>query len=207
VGSGTALTTTTLYRQLFGAGLPDDRTTYLSNEDALVQLITDKSVDVVVIVAGQPAKLLADMKPEARRHVKLLKVDMQHPATKAALKTYFPATVRHTSYPNLIDEDLAALAVKAFLVTYDFDRAYTEARLRRFARALCRNLPVLREKGHPKWREVETTLPDLGRGWAYYPATHRELSGCRVAAAPPDAPEAGRKRACTQQEQVLGLCD
>jgi len=37
--------------------------------------------------------------------------------SKAALKTYFPAMVRASSYPNLLTEDLPALAVKAYLVT------------------------------------------------------------------------------------------
>ena len=32
---------------------------FLSNEDALVKLTGDKSIDVVVVVAGQPAKLLS----------------------------------------------------------------------------------------------------------------------------------------------------
>src|SRR5688572_8518187 len=62
--SGTAMSATTLYRQLFGEALPEARTSFLSNEDALVKLTGDRSVDVVVVVAGQPAKLLVDMKPE-----------------------------------------------------------------------------------------------------------------------------------------------
>lgn len=178
LGSGTALTTSTLYRLMFGEAPPEQNTTFLSNEDALVKLTTDKTVDVVAVVAGQPAKLLADMKPEARQHIKLLKLDAQHQASKAALKTYFPATVRAGSYPNLLSEDVPGLAVKAFLVTYDFRSGKTADSLRRFARALCDNFALLREKGHPKWREVELTLPDLGRGWYYYPPTAQELRAC-----------------------------
>ena len=74
-------------------------------------------------------------------------------------------TVRESSYPNLLTEDLPALAVKAYLVTYDFTLPATEGYLRRFARSLCQNFSTLQEKGHPKWREVELALPDLGRGW------------------------------------------
>ena len=59
LGSGTALTSATLYRLMFGEPMSETNATYLSNEDALVKLITDKTVDVVAIVAGQPAKLLA----------------------------------------------------------------------------------------------------------------------------------------------------
>ena len=50
-------------------------TPLLTNEEALVKLTVDKSLDVVVVVAGQPAKLLVDMKPEARQLIKLLKFD------------------------------------------------------------------------------------------------------------------------------------
>jgi TRAP transporter TAXI family solute receptor len=203
LGSGTALTSTTLYRLMFGGPIPEANASFFSNEDALVKLITDKSVDVVAVIAGQPAKLLVDMKPEARKLIKLLKFDPGQPSSQAALKTYVAATVRAGSYPNLLVDDVPALAVKAYLVTYDFSLKATEDSLRRFARSLCQNFAVLQEKGHPKWREVDIALPDLGRGWAYYPATASELRACVAARARPKAPP---PRACTQQEQILGLC-
>lgn len=207
MGSGTALTSATLYRLMFDRDLPVPGTTYVSNEEALVKLITDKSIDVVTVVAGQPAKLLVDMKPEARQLIKLLKVDPDHPSTQAALKTYFSATVRASSYPSLLTDDLPALAVKAFLVTYDFNRRGAGEHLRRFAQSLCSNFPALREKGHPKWREVDLTLPALGRGWSYYSLTERELRGCAAKSLRRDAQAPSRPaRPCTQQEQILGLC-
>lgn len=49
-------------------------------------LDTDKSVDVVAVNAGQPAKLLVDMKPEARKLIKLLKFDPNQPASQDALR-------------------------------------------------------------------------------------------------------------------------
>ena len=202
IGSGTALTTSTLYRLMFARALPEDRTTFLSNENALVKLIEDKSVDVVAIVAGQPARLLTDMKPEARQFIKLLKVDSLHPSTRAVQTTYFPATVRATSYPNLLAEDVPSFAVRAFLVTYDYNLAQTKQSLARFARSLCKNFSTLRTSGHPKWREVELALPDLGRGWFYYAPTFRELRACSVATMA-RSPRAGP---CTQQERILGLC-
>ncbi|MEP6943413.1 MAG: TAXI family TRAP transporter solute-binding subunit [Betaproteobacteria bacterium] len=203
LGSGTALTSATLYRLMFGEPLPDASATYLSNEDALVKLITDKTVDVVAIVAGQPAKLLADMKPEARQHIKLLKFDPNQSSSKAALKSYFPATVRAASYPNLLTEDLSGLAVKAFLVTYDYRLRGTANNMRQFARSLCKNFSTLQEKGHPKWREVQLALPDLGRGWFYFAPTSQEIRSC-IAGAPKEI--ARPAKACTQQERILGLC-
>jgi len=203
LGSGTALTTATLYRLMFNEPIADSQATFLTNEDALVKLVSDKTIDVVAIVAGQPAKLLVDMKPEARELIRLLEFDPNQAASKAALKTYFPATVRASSYPNLLAQDLPGLAVRAYLVTYDYNLKATKEYLTRFARSLCQNFSVLQEKGHPKWREVEMALPDLGRGWFYYPATAKEIRSCMAART---VPKSSPARACTQQERILGLC-
>jgi TRAP transporter TAXI family solute receptor len=203
LGSGTALTTSTLYRLMFGEALPDGRTTFLTNENALIKLIDDRTVDVVAVVAGQPAKLLADMKPEARQFIKLLRIDSNHPTTKAALQTYFPATVRATSYPNLLVEDVPAIAVRAFLVTYDYKLQQTKQSLARLAQSLCQNFSALQAKGHPKWREVDLSMPPLGRGWFYYGPTSTELRSCGQA-----TPTKARRPTedCSQHERILGLC-
>jgi len=42
----------------------------------------DKTVDVVVVAAGQPAPLISNMKPEAQKFIKLLKFDPEHPSSK-----------------------------------------------------------------------------------------------------------------------------
>jgi len=199
--SGTAMSATTIYRQMFNATIAETNVSYLSNEDALVKLIGDKSIDVVVVVAGQPAKLLVDMKPEARQLIKLLKFDANQPASKAALRTYFPATVRAASYPNLLPEDVPGVAVKAFLVTYDYKLANTAQHLTSFAQSLCRNFATLQQQGHPKWREVDLALPELGHGWSYYPRTERALRTCLASIPKPKPP-----MQCNQQERILGLC-
>ena len=210
-GSGTALTSFTLYRAMFGGAMPQASTSFFSNEEALAKLVTDRSVDVVAVVAGQPAKLLVDMKPESRKLIKLLRFDPSHASSNAVLKTYFPVKVRASSYPNLLAEDIPALAVKAFLVTYDFQLKDTETSLRHLARSLCQNFSLLQEKGHPKWREVEMVLPKLGRGWSYYQPTAGEIQSCAAStvsaakAAPPVAIPVSK--ACSQQEKILGLCN
>ena len=207
LGSGTALTSATLYRLMYGESMPQASTSYQSNEEALAKLVTDKSIDVVAVVAGQPAKLLVDMKPESRQLIKLLKFDPNHVSSKAVLKTYFSANVRASSYPNLLASDLSGLAVKALLVTYDFQLKDTGSRLRQLARSLCQNFSTLQANGHPKWREVELTLPDLGRGWFYYAPTAHEIRNCN-----PAEPKLARQamsrpaKQCTQQELILGLC-
>ena len=207
LGSGTALTTTTLYRLMFNEPIPEPHASYLSNDDALVKLLADKSLDVVAVIAGQPAKILVDMKPEARQFLRLLKFDPNHESSKAALKTYFPATVRATNYPNLLAEDLPGLAVKAFLVTYDYNLKQTRDHLARFARSLCQNFSRLQEKGHPKWREVELALPSLGQGWFYYPTTTTELRACLAGTATAEKAKSQPAKACSQQQKILGLCE
>ena len=211
LGSGTALTSATLYRQMFGSPLADDKAQFLSNEEGLSRLVTDKSVDVVIIVAGQPAKVLADMQPEAKELIKLLRFDPDHPASKEAVKTYFPATVRASSYPNLLTEDVPTLAVKAFLITYNYDQPYTRRNLANFAHSLCTNFGKLQAEGHPKWKEVKLELPEVGRGWTYYSETTREIQACLAGSAPAPAaasPAAAPvRRTCNQQERILGICN
>ncbi len=199
--SGTAMSATTMYRQMFGRSIGDDRLSFLSNEDALVKLTGDKSIDVVVVVAGQPAKLLVDMKPEAKALIRLLKLDVEHPASKVALKTYFATTVRAASYPNLLTEDIAGLAVKAYLVTYDYSRDATQTRLAQFAKSLCQNFDKLQTQGHPKWKEVSLTMPQLGQGWTYFGPTARELGRCGTAQA-----ASKPAKACSTEQKILGLC-
>lgn len=209
VQSGTAMSATTIYRLMFGQPLPERQASTYTNEEALIRLTGDRSVDVVVIVAGQPAKLLADMKPEARQFVRLLSVDGQNAASQAALKTYFPATIRSASYPNWLDEDVQGLAVKAFLVTYDYGWKVTVDHLMRFARSLCDNFAILQTEGHPKWRDVDVRLPPLGAGWRYYPPMEKVLRECAAsppAPAPVPAAASAAPPSCTQQERVLGLC-
>jgi hypothetical protein len=197
IGSGTALSATTLYRLMFGEPIAESNAQYLSNEDALVKLTVNKTIDVAIIVAGQPAKLFVDMKPEAQQFIKLLRLDERAPEIARARKTYFPATIRTESYPAWLKENVPTLTVKAFLVTYDYNLQATRANLTRFADALCRNFDKLQAHGHQKWKEVRLDLPALGQGWAYYPPIEERLRGCTGKPRP---------RTCTEQEVVLGLC-
>ena len=219
LGSGTALTSRTLYQLMFGEPIPVDNRQYLSNEDALAKLTVDKSIDAVVIIAGQPAKLFSDMKPEARKFIKLLKLDETAPETARARKTYFPATVRAASYASWLPADVPSLTVKAYLVTYDYNLRSTVGDLTRFADSLCINFDTLQASGHPKWKQVKLELPPLNQGWRYFGPMEKRLRGCITAraanaanaakaasagATPAKAPAPAR--ACTEQELVLGIC-
>jgi TRAP transporter TAXI family solute receptor len=205
VGSGAALITHTLYRMMFSGPIPEANASFLTNEEALVKLIGDKSVDVVVVAAGQPAPLISNMKPEAQKYIKLLKFDPAHPSSKLPLTVYSYSTINASSYPHLLKENFTTISVGAFLVTYDFNLGGTVSHLTKFARSLCQNFPTLQEKGHPKWREVDLTLPTLGPGWTYYAPTTREIRACAAKARSRTAPKPSKQ--CSAEERILGFCN
>lgn len=205
VGSGTALVTHNVYRLMFGAPMPAANAAFLAPEEALVRLVTDRSVDVVVVAAGQPAPLFAAMSPEARRHIRFLALDPKHPRTAAALKTYTAATMRASSYPHLLDQDFATLAVGAYLVTRSFDDKDINDELARFGRVLCDRFDRLQAGGHPKWREVAFGLRRLPAGLVYSDPTSREIRAC-LGSDGPRRPRATPPPACAPAERLLGLC-
>ncbi|KQR74252.1 C4-dicarboxylate ABC transporter substrate-binding protein [Burkholderia sp. Leaf177] len=210
IGSGTAQSATTLYKLMFNQAIPEAQTQHYSNEDALAKLIVRK-LDVAIIVAGQPAKLFQDLNPDLLSQIKLLKLDPSVPETARAEQTYFPATIRTTSYPNWIKEDSPTLTVKAFLVTYDYNLRGTVGMMTQFADSLCTHFDELQANGHPKWKQVKLELPPLSRGWKYYPPIEKRLRACikRTASAGSAAPAtpSAPKRACTDAEKVLMLCN
>lgn len=203
VGSGAAFITHTLYRMMFNAPIPEANDSFLPNDQALIKLITDKSIDVAVVAAGQPAPIIANMKPEAQKYIKLLKFDPNHPTSKKALGVYSPATVRAASYPNILKDDFTTVSVGAFLVTYNYNMPFTVDHLTKFARSLCQNFAGLQAKGHPKWREVGLDLPALNEGWTYYEPTAKAIRACRVAQKEPPR----TTRQCAAEERILGLCN
>ncbi len=190
----TALTVATLYRLMFNAALPEQQTSFHSHQNALVKL-TEQTVDVVAVVAPQPARLLTDMTPEARRFVKLLKFDPKHPGAGEVLKVYSATTVPAANYPNLLDQDLSALAVRTYLVSHGRNDAVQA----RFASAWCQNLPRLRAEGPPGLRGLELTPQPLAAGWLYSRSFEREVAACIAGKRAPAEP-------CSQDERVLGLC-
>ncbi|TDY22336.1 hypothetical protein B0G81_2635 [Paraburkholderia sp. BL6665CI2N2] len=211
IGSGTAQSATTLYHLMFGQAIPEQNIQHLSNEDALAALIV-KKVDVAIIVVGQPAKLFNDMNPDLLQQIRLLKADPAAPETSRAKQTYFPTTIRATSYPTWLKEDVPALTVKAFLVTYDYGLRDTVGNLNHFADSLCANFDNLQEHGHPKWKQVKLELPPLVRGWKYYSPVEKHLRACltnKSAAMNATAAQQGTPKprpTCTDQERLLLLC-
>lgn len=198
VGSGAAFTTQALYRAMFDAALPESQASFFSNEEALVKLITDKSVDVVVIVSGQPAPLLANMKPEAQKFIKLLKLDSAHASSKSIQPHYVATNLSTSSYPNLLRDNIGVISVGAWLVANENAPKAVVDPVGKLAKSLCQNFAALQSDGHPKWKEVTLSLPELKPGVAYHSAAQRELKSC--------TPKVKATKKCTGEERLLGLC-
>lgn len=197
--SGTALTVANLYRLMFDAAIPDAQASFLPHEEALLKLITEQSIDAVAIVAPRPVKLLANMKPEARQFVKLLKFDASHPSAAAVLGVYGAATAAAANYPNLLEVDHPSLAVKIQLVASTHGQK-SNAILSRFTGAWCNNFARLKATGLPQWAEIQPSLPNLAPGWTYARVVERELRACLAGERPPPEP-------CVLEDRSLGLCE
>lgn len=199
LAGGTALSVVTLYRLLFGAAPAPDKLSRLSHEQALARMLTDRSIDVVAVLGDQPVPLLAGMKSEARRFVRLLRFDPSHATSASVLGVYDAATLRSGTYPNLLEEDQPTLAVRLYLIAHGAHPGEDEARLSRLASAYCQELPQLKADGHSRWRELPAGLPRLAPGWHYAASATPDLARCLGLTEPVPDP-------CLPQEQALGLC-
>jgi uncharacterized protein len=205
IGGGTALSATNLYRQLFGAEIAAGKISHLANEEALLKLATGSVMDVAIIVTGQPARLFSEMKQEARQYIKLLRLSPDAFQAASVLKSFHATSIRASSYPSWLTEDVPTLGTRVMLVTYDFNLSSGTQQLVRFAKSLCANFQRLRAEGHPKWQEVSLELPALSEGWLYYMPTQSDLSNCHNAETP-SAAQATATKACAQDRKALGLC-
>lgn len=194
LNGSTALSVSMLYRLMFDAALPEQQISFHTHQDALVKL-TEQSVDVVAFMSSYPARLLADMKPEARRFVKLLKFDPKNPGAQRISKIYSAKVISPQAYPNLLDEELTSLAVKVYLVSYGRNDAL-QARL---AKSWCQNLSRLSDQELPALRGLEPGLPQLVPGWYYSYPFERELRACI------DSIRATTE-SCAMENRALGLC-
>jgi TRAP-type uncharacterized transport system substrate-binding protein len=200
-GSAAAISTATLYRQLFNAPIPEKNATFLEDDAALAKLVTDGTIDVVAIVAPQPAAVLTKMRPEARRFIKVLGADSTAPEGQAALRIYDLATLHAASYPNLLTEDVETFANQWYFVAFGRRLTDDPALLARIAGAWCRTgdrgTGGVQSDGRPA---ISDGL-DLKPGWAYAPTALDALRRCRQLPAGAEASQ------CTTQDRLLGLCE
>lgn len=194
-----ALTATLLYRRLFGKPIPDSQANFLPTEEALVKLITERSIDAVVVVGARPVRLLANMKPEARQFVKLLKLDTAHPEATALRNDYATVTVLAADYPGLIEADQPALAVRMLLVAAGHS-AKSRATLVRFSQSWCRNFARLQYEGVPQWGGVTLGASRAQTGWTASHVVTHTLRACIDGVTLPS-------ESCSHEDRALGLCE
>ena len=132
----------------------------------------------MVFVGGKPVKMFKNMedlaRPEHQKFALLLHQVHFLPLTNARFyEEYEPAEISPRDY-SFVKSTLPTIAVESVLVSYEGQavkakkskKKPTNPRcdtLHKFASALRASLPTLKEKGHPKWREV--TLSDDVVGW------------------------------------------
>jgi hypothetical protein len=119
-------------------------------------------IDAFFYVAGAPAALFnVDSIDPEKFH--LIRLD-----DLALAQTYTPAKIPAGTYP-WVKEDVPLVAVKAVLMTYDYDKkknAYHKGSCKAvadYSNMIVTGLEELKASGHPKWKSVDlTTLPP---GW------------------------------------------
>lgn len=141
---------------------PSERVTDLTPGEALEALLAGE-IDAMFYVVGAPAGLFAEAEIDPERFHLL-------PLKDAVLRAvYTPTTLEAGTYP-FVAEDVEGVAVKAVLVTFDFDphrNSYQRASCRGvadFTYLILSRFEQLQETGHPKWREVDVTA--IPPGWS-----------------------------------------
>jgi TRAP transporter TAXI family solute receptor len=173
-GSGTEITG----RLVFEALGIEVKQVHLSDEEALQKL---KSGEIAgsIVVTGKPAPVLANLRDASG--LKLLPV----PYAKELEDSYYPATLTHDDYPDLIPAGgrVDTVAVCAVLVSFNWtDDSARYQKIGRFVDRFLGNFDeFLKPPHHPKWREVNyaATL----EGWHRSPLAQSFIDHAKAAAA------------------------
>ena len=181
--------------------LPEAKASLLTNEDALLKLITDKSVDVVAIVAGQPAKLFADMKPEVRQFIKMLKFDAEPAGEQGGAQDLLPGDgSRQRSYSESAERGHSRRSrSRRTSCTYDYNLKDTRAIWRSSRDRYARTSRRCRHQGIRSGRRSSSRCPIRARGG---PTIRRRRRNCASAS----RQSRSREPKCTLENTVLGLC-
>jgi hypothetical protein len=173
-GSGSRVTALRLYARMFGA--PPAAFSELAHDEALSKLLNERSLDVVLVVAAQPVKWLEALPRDVGASIRLLHAEPGHASTVRAVEDYLPARIRAGEY-RWLDGDVASLASMAFMVADPRADVRVRDEIAALAAAMCRRLPELRARGHPKWREVQPGLR-LDAGWRLWPPAQSAFDVC-----------------------------
>lgn len=145
---------------------------FLSSSDSLDALLKDE-IDAFFYVAGAPTALLSN---------EAISGDKYHllPLTEPVLtEAYTSAQIPAGTYPFQPDA-VDLVAVKAVLMTYDYDRSRNAYHSRScdavsdFSHLIATQFSQLKETGHPKWNNVDLT--DIPPGWTIGNCVNRGIA-------------------------------
>ncbi len=159
-GSGTAMTAQTVFDALKIQVTPASE----NYADALQKVKTGE-IAAMVYVAGKPASIFSEIKPEDGLHI----VPVAYAGELQ--NSYLPASVASDDYAGLVEpgQTVDTISVGAVMAVFNWKKRtgrYYPAK--RFIESFFSNFPsFLKEPRHPKWKEVNlaATLP----GWTRYP--------------------------------------
>lgn len=155
-GAGTGMTATLLFEALKIKVEP------VNNDQALaLDLVKKGEIAALVYVAGKPARLFRDLKPEDG--VKFLSV----PLTPQLLETYLPSRLTPEDY-GILTAPVDTVAVGSVMAVVTFPtESERYQNIAHFTQAFFERFPkFLEAPRHPKWKEVNLAaqLP----GWIRY---------------------------------------
>jgi hypothetical protein len=159
-GSGTVVTSGVLFEL---AGVTPAEEVEVGGSDALAQLKRG-ALDAMIYVAGAPVKLFAE---EVAADDGLRLVPIEDPTIAEFYGA--PQALDASNYPWAKD-GVRTVAVRAMLVTYDYQSNRQKcAYVGDIANLVRAEIGVVRETGHPKWRDVD--LDAELKGWGSSPCT------------------------------------
>jgi TRAP transporter TAXI family solute receptor len=156
-GSGNMLTSINLFSMM---NINPAETRKIPSAQGVVAVLKGE-IDAAIFVGGKPVRLFKNLEdltlPENQKYASMLEnVHFIPMASPKMLEEYKPAEITPSDY-SFVKEPVPTIAVQAILVTYDFSQSDNNKRceqLGKFAKALREGLPLLKETGHPKWKEV-----------------------------------------------------
>lgn len=156
-GSGADITA----QLIFEALKADVQAVHLSLSQALIK-IRDGEIAAAIVVGGKPAPMMSSLQANG---LKLLSI----PYGKELEDDYYPATLSHEDYPELIapGDTVDTVAVCSVLVTFDWaEHSERYRKVEKFVDVFFTRFDEFhRAPRHPKWREVNfaATLEDWKR--------------------------------------------
>jgi TRAP transporter TAXI family solute receptor len=163
-GSGTSMTASLVFERL---GIEIDP----AHDDQALALekLRRGDISALVYVAGKPARLFRDLRPEDGLH--LLAV----PSTDALLETYLPASFTSDDYELVRDAPVETIAVGAVMAVYAWAPGSERYRkVEQFVQSFFGNFDAFLEPPrHAKWKDVN--LAAEVPGWTRFPAAEEWL--------------------------------